>query len=200
MSVNKNILKELEELESGFGWPEKHADFKVPEGYLTQLPDTVLNRIKGGEREELPVSLSRENAFGTPAGYFENLPSRILNKINEENKKAPLVRLPRSRRKWPNWAAAAAIAAFVAVGGMWWLIPPRLQNNRQASISFNQQLASVSDEAIEQYLSTQINSSNINEVYKNLSDQDLQDALTNDLSTSAIKEYLQNNDLDSLSF
>lgn len=200
MSVNKNILKELEELESGFGWPEQHADFKVPEGYLTQLPDTVLNRIKGGEREELPVSLSRENAFGTPAGYFENLPSRILNKINEENKKAPLVRLPRSRRKWPNWAAAAAIAAFVAVGGMWWLIPPRLQNNRQASISFNQQLASVSDEAIEQYLSTQINSSNINEVYKNLSDQDLQDALTNDLSTSAIKEYLQNNDLDSLSF
>jgi hypothetical protein len=200
MSVNKNILKELEELVPGFGWPEKHVDFEVPEGYFTELPDAVLNRINGHEREELPVPLSRENAFDTPAGYFENLPLRILNKINEENKKTPVVRLPRSRRKWPNWAAAAAIAAFVAAGGMLWLIPPRLQNNPQASISFNQQLASLSNQAIEQYLSTQINSSNMNEVYKNLSDQDLQDALTSGLSTSAIKEYLQNNELDSSSF
>jgi hypothetical protein len=75
-----------------------------------------------------------------------------------------------------------------------------LQNGQRMSFSLSQQLASVSNQAIEQYLISHVNTSNMNEVYNNLGDQDLQDTLTNGLSTSAIEEYLQNNAADSLSF
>ncbi|MGH2643382.1 MAG: hypothetical protein ACRDE2_05505 [Chitinophagaceae bacterium] len=200
MSVNKTILKELEEIVPGFKWPENHPDFKVPEGYFQQFPGTVLNRINDETEEELPVALNNKNPYQAPEGYFENLPEKVLIKIKGEKEEYSIVRLPRRNRKWQNWAAAAVIAVFVAIGGLIWLTSPHSQNGSQMPVSFSRQLASVNDQAIEQYLGTQINSSNLNEVYNNLSDQDLQDALTNGLTTSAIEEYLQSNDPDSLSF
>lgn len=199
MSVNKNILKELEEIVPGFRWPENHADFEVPDEYFQRFPDTVLNKITNSDTEKLPVSLSRDT-FVTPAGYFESLPEKVLSKIKGDSKETSVVRLPRKHRHWQNWVAAAVIAAFVALGGLIWLTPHPSQKGQQASFSLSQQLASVSNQAIEQYLITHVNVSNMSEVYNNLSEQDLQDALTNGLSTSAIKEYLQNNTADSLSF
>lgn len=200
MSVNKNIRKELEEIVPGSKWPEKPADFEIPEGYFQQLTDIVLNKIKDREEEELPLSLKNRRTYEAPAEYFENLPEKVLSRISEGNRETPVVMLPRKHKNWQNWAAAAIIAAFVATAGLIWLAPSHLQNGQSSSFSLSQQLASVSDQAIEQYLGTQINSSNVNEVYDNLSNQDLQDALTTGLSTSAIEEYLQNNTADSLSF
>lgn len=198
MSVNKNILKELEEIVPGFKWPENQADFDIPDGYFQRFPNIVLKNINDNTKE-LPVSLSK-STFEAPAGYFDSLPEKVLGKIKENSKETSVVRLPRKHRNWQDWAAAAVIAAFVALGGLIWLTPHPSQNGQQASFSISQQLASVSNQAIEQYLSTHVNASNMNEVYNNLSDQDLQDALTDGLSTSAIEEYLQNNTADSLSF
>lgn len=199
MFVNKSILKELEEIVPGFKWPENHAEFDIPEGYFQQFPDTVLNKINDSRGKELPISLKSRNIYEAPAGYFESLPAKVLSKIKEDSKETSVIKLPRKHRNWQNWAVAAAIAAVVATGGLIWLAP-HPKNGQQPLFSLNRQLASVSDQAIEQYLSTQINSSNVNEVYNDLSDQDLQDILTNGLSTSAIEEYLQNNATDTLSF
>lgn len=198
MSVNKNILQELKEIVPGFQWPENHPDFEVPEGYFTQFPDAVLNKINNGGEKELSVSFTKKNIYEAPAGYFDSLPEKVLSKVNRESKGVQVMQLPRRHRNWYNWATAAVIAAFVALGGVIWLTPPPVK--QQSSFSINQQLASLSDQEIEQYLSVQINSSNVNEVYDNLSDQDLQNVLTNGLSTAAIEEYLQNNAPDTSSF
>jgi hypothetical protein len=199
MFVNKNILKELEEITPGFKWPENQAGFEVPDGYFQRFQDTVLNKITNSDLEKWPVFLNRDR-FVAPAGYFESLPEKVLSKIKGDHKETSVVRLPRKHRNWQNWVAAAVIAAFVALGGLIWLTPHPLQNGQRVSFSLSQQLASVSNQAIEQYLISHVNTSNMNEVYNNLGDQDLQDTLTNGLSTSAIEEYLQNNAADSLSF
>ena len=56
----------------------------VPEGYFAGLADTILNRIKSGEKElgeQSQVFSSKENVYTVPEGYFETLAESISAKI-----------------------------------------------------------------------------------------------------------------------
>lgn len=199
MPRNKNILKELEEIAPDIPWPEKHPDFELPTGYFEGLHEEVMNRIGQMEANELPAQLTGKQPFSVPDGYFEGLPAKVMGKINTENRTYPTIKFHR-RRTWTAWASAAAIAAFVALGGLLWLPKNPSSNQGETALSINEQMASLSDHAIEQYLDMNLSAANMDEVYESLNNKGLEDAVTKELSTQAIQEYLQNNAPDSLSF
>lgn len=55
--------------------------YSVPYNYFEQLPDTIRDRIVGGENAVPLPSFSSKQPFGVPSGYFEGLADSILSKI-----------------------------------------------------------------------------------------------------------------------
>lgn len=87
MESRNNILKELQELSPALA--SSHplpVPYNVPEGYFTQLPETILALVKvpdnaAGELETLsPLlrSISKTPPFHLPEGYFKDLTDNTL--------------------------------------------------------------------------------------------------------------------------
>lgn len=135
----------------------------VPAGYFDSLADNILTKLKANgnnvdvtdELQELsPVlaSISKANVYEAPAGYFDNVATAVTAKLKPEAKVVSLS----VARKWMRYAAAAVVLTMLAFGINYTL---QKKNNAVAiaakiktEAQFNKQLASVSDEAIINYL------------------------------------------------
>jgi len=124
----------------------------------------------------------KQNAYSVPDGYFDRVPQAVLNKVKQQT----LVRqLPRRQSYWQNWVIAASMAAIIALGAL--LLLP--QDGRR-QLSLDRQLAGLSDDAIEQYLSMEVNAFNTD---VSPVEDGLQNVPVNGLSNRDIEEYLDEN-------
>lgn len=189
MPKRDNIQEELENLTPGFTWPDSHARLEVPEGYFQELPGRVLEMLSITGTPDITPNLPKENPYRIPEGYFEQLPGRLLGKLAP---KTPVINLPRSRPRLTAWAYAAAIIVLVALSGLLWI------SQHHQPPTLDQQLASLSDDAIEQYLSTEAGAFNTDDVFSTLNEEDIQNSLTGGISSQDIQTYLSEEDPDSM--
>jgi hypothetical protein len=110
------------------------AGFKVPDGYLDQLTDRVLQNTQNHELED-------QAGFKMPEGYLNVLENRIMSQIATDTKVIPL---PTSRpMQWfyPLFAVAALFIGFIAINGLF-------TDNKTDQITF----ADLEDQEISDYL------------------------------------------------
>lgn len=183
MNEGENIRKELENIAPEIQWKREFPDFSIPEGYFGQATREIWDKIQVEEGEK---ALSKTLPYQVPDGYFDQLPQKVLEKVQDTPR---IISLPRQRRRRYDWAMAAAIAAIVALAGL------LSQPNRPAGThhSLDLQLATISNNAIEQYLDNHLSSLNTEDLYEYLNPQDQQDPMIHDVSSQAIEEYLNNN-------
>lgn len=193
MAETEKIRAELERLIQGESWPRAYPAGQVPDGYFEKLPGRVLEAVvPGGEKREAPA-WGKANPYSVPAGYFDRLPGVVAGKLAPA---APVVTLPRQRRpRLSSWLAAAVITAMVAFSGLLWFTRPPAVST---SDSVEQQIASLSSEAIEQYLSNATNALNSDEILNTLNVDNLQGASFGDNSSEAVDEHLNDEIPDSL--
>ncbi|RXK59370.1 hypothetical protein ESA94_14650 [Lacibacter luteus] len=135
----------------------------TPAGYFDSLANTILLKVKAAgnsmaiadELQELsPVlaGISKTNVYQVPAGYFDTVATTITAQLKPEAKVVAVSGM----QKWMRYAAAAAVLTMIAFG-----INYSLRKGTDAEViaakikteaQFNKQLASVSDQAIIDYL------------------------------------------------
>ncbi|MBL7763791.1 MAG: hypothetical protein JNL23_10240 [Chitinophagaceae bacterium] len=90
--AKKDIIQELNELNSSLSQPIPEVVYTVPEGYFDGFATQVLNRIKAinasNASEELSYlspmlsELSKKLPYTAPQGYFDGLADSVLNNKN----------------------------------------------------------------------------------------------------------------------
>lgn len=131
----------------------------VPVGYFDSLADSILTKIKTSgndvttELQNLsPVlaGISKTNVYEVPAGYFDTVATTATAQLKQQAKVVSFF----NTRTWVRYAAAAVVISMLAFG-----INYTLQKKSDAvagaiktEAQFNTQLASISDDAIIDYL------------------------------------------------
>jgi len=192
MAETENTREELERLIPGESWP-RACPGRVPEGYFEKLPGRVLQAVAPDRLESEVLPWDKTNPYSVPAGYFDHLPGVVTRKLSG----APVVTLPRQRRsRWSSWLAAAVMTGIVTLSALVWFTRPPAA---VTSGSVDQQIASLSSEAIEQYLNDATNTLNADEILNTLTDDDnLQGSPALEPSGKALEEYLNQEIPDSL--
>ena len=144
---------------------------EVPKGYFDGLSAQIFQKIKdlSEEKNETAFDLMRivgnDNIFTVPNNYFEELPAQILDRI-KINKASP-AKVVSIGKGWMRYAAAATVAVVVLVTSFFIVNtgdengfsvvnsqtvhdPAALQFNSEQK--FDEGIASLSDEEIENYL------------------------------------------------
>jgi hypothetical protein len=98
MAQQDNILKELQELNSGLSIIGRQNVFAAPAGYFDNFAGIIINRIKALEAvngtEELALlspllsQVSKRNPYTVPAGYFDGLEKKLEDIILTEGQNA----------------------------------------------------------------------------------------------------------------
>jgi hypothetical protein len=91
--------------------------------------------------------------------------------------------------------AAAVMTGIVTLSALVWFTRPPAA---VSSVSVDQQIASLSSEAIEQYLNDATNTLNADEILNTLTDDDLRGSPAPEPSGKALEEYLNQEIPDSL--
>ena len=191
MAETENTREELERLVPGQSWPRVYPG-EIPGGYFERLPGRVLQAVAEAREEPGTLSWDRTNPYSVPEGYFDRLPGVVTRKLSG----APVVTLPRQRRtRWSSWLAAAVMTGIVTLSALVWFTRPPAA---VSSVSVDQQIASLSSEAIEQYLNDATNTLNSDEILNTLTDDDLQGSPAPEPSGKALEEYLNQEIPDSL--
>ena len=131
----------------------------VPAGYFDSLADSILTKLKTAnsavtaELQELsPVvaAIGNSNVYEVPAGYFDTVADAVTAQVKPKAKIVSLF----NTRVWMRYAAAAVVISMVAFG-----VNYAVQKNTtdvagtiKTEAQFNTQLASISDDAIIDYL------------------------------------------------
>lgn len=189
-------LKSMEAIisQASYAWEDsgRLQPFAVPSAYFDQLPQQVLGKIYAhADQEEtlspLLASLKGKQVFDVPEGYLEQVPpvpqdaAPVVPKI--------VVHPAQRSIRWSGWAAAAAVICMFVLGGLKFLPGTTAQDPFNAS----EQLALVSDAAIEAYLLEHIDELGMNLLESNLSKGapvDYSGAL-DDISDEDLEFYLE---------
>lgn len=192
MPESDHIREELERLVPDNSWPRAYPGGKAPEGYFRDLPERVLGAVS--DQADVP-DWGRKNPYAVPEEYFGRLPEQVLRRVTSP---APVVLLPRRRRHagWSRMAVAAVITVLVALSGLLWFSPH--PQNGSKGISVDQQIAALSSDAIEQYLSTETSTLNTDELLNTLNEDDLEEASPGALSPRQLEQSLTEEIPDSL--
>lgn len=137
----------------------KSMPLDVPAGYFNSLADSILTKIKTAsstvtaELQELsPVlaAIGNSNVYEVPAGYFDTVADTVTAQVKPPAKIVSLF----NTRTWLRYAAAAVVISMIAFG-----VNYAVQKNTtdvagtiKTEAQFNTQLASISDDAIIDYL------------------------------------------------
>ena len=172
MKRNADIEKELREISPAVSEIENKNVFQAPPGYFEDFPQKVLALIKlnkehidlsaNEEIEQLsPIiaALKNKSALRVPPGYFNSLPKIITDKLAETEEKTPVVSINAgNKRKWLNYAAAAAVVGITGISALFLLntgnshkVPPVAQNNDIQPVSTR--LPEIADIDLANYLS-----------------------------------------------
>ncbi len=143
MASERDILKELESMNSPLSAISRDMPFKVPQGYFDSLPEYVLHRAS--EKVSLPGTAMPHIVHES---YFDNLPGQLLEIIKKQDEKPAPVTKRISLWKNIRWAVAAILILAIGIGSY------RVFNPQPASVE--QQLQTISDEAIMSYVEDNI--------------------------------------------
>ncbi len=95
---------------------KKSDSFQVPDGYFSELPDKVMEKIAAEEKVAQLLEKHREgHSFPVPDGYFENLPNQVMERIGETEKHRTLF----LRRVITSISVAASLILVVGIGLLW---------------------------------------------------------------------------------
>ncbi|HEY9176209.1 MAG TPA: hypothetical protein VIN07_00900, partial [Flavipsychrobacter sp.] len=144
MAGNKDILRELEAINSPLAGVSRDMPFDVPQGYFDNLPVQVWHQAN----EEVLLPGTTMPHIVHPE-YFDTLPEQLLESIKKQEQKQPATRT-NSISLWKNirWAAAAMLILAIGFGTY------RVFNPQPVSVE--QQLQAISDEAIMSYVEDNI--------------------------------------------
>jgi uncharacterized protein YihD (DUF1040 family) len=131
----------------------------VPAGYFDTLADSILTKIKTAnsdvttELQELsPVlaGIGNANVYTVPVGYFDTVADNVTAQVKPASKTVSLF----TTRTWLRYAAAAVVISMVAFGINYTLKKDgdSFAGKIKTEAQFNTQLASISDDAIIDYL------------------------------------------------
>lgn len=105
---------------------KKSDSFQVPDGYFSELPDKVMEKIAAEEKVAQLMEKYRDgHSFPVPDGYFENLPNQVMERIGETEKRRTLF----FRRVIVPISVAASLILVVGIGLLW----NTLQNKETAN-------------------------------------------------------------------
>lgn len=180
MAVDKDILKELREMNSVLAGLSRDMPFEVPAGYFNNLPGSVL--LRATEK----VSLKEKTMpHLVPEGYFDNLPAELIRSLKDKKTKTGTVPVPGKRiNLWAGmrWAVAAMLMLAIGLGSYRFLVP-RTQ-------TVEQQLQALSDEAIVSYVEDNIYAFETETIANHVGTTDMNSSSLN-LNDKAIENYLE---------
>jgi hypothetical protein len=141
MQEKSEILKELEDMGSKLGNISKATPYDVPDSYFDKLSEQITASLKV---QDVASNLPKSLPFEVPANYFEHLPGQMLIAAKgKEKPKSSIITL--NGRGWRNIRLAAAAALLLLAGSG--IFKVAMQQN-----SFEQKIAKVPDEAIQEYV------------------------------------------------
>ncbi|MFA6056908.1 MAG: hypothetical protein WC756_01825 [Taibaiella sp.] len=146
---------------------EKSTPFAIPEDYFATFESRLLNRISNeevGVQHEIEsispllAGLKHEKTFTVPENYFNT--EVFTQQVKEQEVKAKVVQHPAVKSiTWARWAAAAAVMAIFTFGGFHYLVP---SSEVSSEPSFEQSLAKIPDNKIQEWLSNNMDEADIN--------------------------------------
>lgn len=140
MSSRNEIQNELQELNSELVNCQPSMPFDMPQNYFNELTANIHQAISSTEWMEQ----QNMNPYTIPQNYFNELPKKITQKIETESKKDTTLL---QRYPYFKYLQAAAVILFLVFGGM-----SIIKVHDQHSFSFNQQLQSIPDDAVKEYI------------------------------------------------
>lgn len=178
-------------------WKEEHRSgaFSVPPGYFDDFEQILKNRIareeagataETGAISPLLADLREKQPFQVPQGYFE---TGMLAK-NAARPEPKTVEHPAVRSiKWARWAAAAAVLAIFFTGGFHYLNNNPVQTRQQ---SFEQALAKIPEARIKDWLISNMDEADINNLGSSLVNTNAGNPATkSSLSEEELRDYLE---------
>lgn len=129
----------------------------VPAGYFDTLADSVLAKIKTvnnnttTELQEISAvvaGIGKANVYQVPDGYFDTVATTATAQVQTQARVVSLF----NTRTWLRYAAAAVVVSMLAFGMNYALRKDAIASAIKTEAQFNTQLASISDNAIIDYL------------------------------------------------
>lgn len=177
---------------------EKKVPFAIPEDYFATFESQLLNRISNeevGVQHEIEsispllAGLKHEKTFTVPENYFNT--EVFTQQIKEQEVKAKVIQHPAVKSiTWARWAAAAAVMAIFTFGGFHYLVP---SNEVSSGPSFEQSLAKIPDNRIQEWLSNNMDEADINNLGGSIANiKTITTSHTlNNFSEKEIQDYLE---------
>jgi putative ribosome biogenesis GTPase RsgA len=203
MQKGKEIADELKEVAPSLSVLGDSPAYEVPNGYFEAFPDNLMAKIRTqGNTQEVTeelselspflASMSRKTPFSAPDGYFEDLGREVIMRTNED-KPGRIVKMGRRVKLFKRCLVAAAIAGVISVGAV--MLSKSFNDN-----SLDRQLAQISDQEIEDYLQSNTDAFDNENIFTNVSleDEDATSVLPDELSEDEIENYLEDNLLKEL--
>lgn len=175
----------------------KHNPYSLPENYFVQFEQRLMNTLF---REETAVAeeietlsplladLREEQPFAVPKGYFNS--ETLVQRAQQSETK--VIEHPAVRSiKWARWAAAAAVIGIFLTGGLHFLNPSSGLNSRQ---SFERSLAQIPDARIKEWLISNMDEADINNLGSSVANIKVNNASPhslNNYSEKELRDYLE---------
>jgi hypothetical protein len=183
-------------------WSEIKCEtpYNVPDGYFARFEEALFHKIfeeekpVGEEIESLSpllAGLKKEQPFAIPKGYFNS--EAFAQQVQQPETR--VVEHPSVRSiKWARWAAAAAVIAIFALGGLHYLVPSGTTADEP---SFQRALAQIPEQNIREWLSINMDESDVNSLAGSISTNitNLPSSNLNGVSEKAIRDYLESEEI-----
>ncbi|MRG47745.1 hypothetical protein GFS24_21660 [Chitinophaga sp. SYP-B3965] len=202
MHKGKDIVDELKEVAPSLDVLGDPPAYEVPSGYFEAFPARLMAAIHAEEgtqevTEELSelspflASMPRQTPFTAPDGYFEGLSREVIIRKNE-TQPGRIVTMGRRVKLFKRCLAAAAVAGVISVGAV--MLSKSYKDN-----SLDRQLAQISDQEIVDFLQSNTDAFDNENIFTNVSlEDDAPSVLPDELSDSEIDSYLEDNLLKEL--
>lgn len=174
----------------------KRNPFVLPEAYFqnferevfTQLKHTSTPDISNATEEieqlsPLLASLKNKVSYVAPDGYFEKPVGKTIPFKAPDSEK---------RIQWMRWMAAAMILFIFSLGGFGILNSTSSSKTMTGMASIHQQLATIPDSDIQEYLKGALNDYELNMIAQNIVEPTSSEELFEGVSNAEIKTFLEN--------
>lgn len=179
MTSEQDILSELRSMNSPLAGFSRNMPFDVPVGYFDNLPAQALQMAN---KEILPAGTTMPHIVHP--GYFDTLPEQLLATIRQQEQNKKTEKPVRRISLWRNvrWAAAAILILAIGAGSYRVFTPQ--------TTAVEQQLQSISDEAIMSYVEDNIYAFETETIINYVNTADM-NAASMQINKNDIENYLQ---------
>ena len=202
MHKGKDIVDELKEVAPSLDGLGDSPAYSVPAGYFEAFPVQLMAAIYAEEQTQeianelselspFLASIPKQTPFTTPEGYFEGLGHELTVRKNA-SQPGRIVTMGRRVKLFKRCLVAAAIAGAISVGAV--MLSKSYNNN-----SLDRQLAQISDQEIIDFLQSNTDAFDNENIFTNVSlEEETPSVLPDELSEAEIESYLEDNLLKEL--